>query len=203
MKANIYDYILSMYVSDDENRPSLTSIFPNDEYYCATDGHILITAKKEKLGIEYTGIANYPNALKLIKEHKSNETYHFDRTLFLEKLYEAEFKWRKSHLDCEECSGIGIKECKYCGSKSDCKDCNGTGESDEIKVFSDLELEGQDVKLFDTYFKPNYLNLILKTAFFLEADTITIKYQKEFRNKSFIFLIKDVKILLMPKIKSE
>ena len=202
MKPNVYDYILGMYVSDDANRPSLTSIFPNEDYYCATDGHILIATKKGKLGKEYDGIGNYPNALGLIKNNQSNETYHFDRTEFLQKLYEAEFIWKKTHLPCEECSGTGSKECKCCGSESDCKDCNGSGESDEIKIFSNLELEGEKIKLFDTYFYPNYLNLILQTAFFLEADTITIRQQKEAKNKSFLFEINDVIILLMPIIKS-
>ena len=101
MKPNIYDYVLGMYISDDENRPSLTSIFPNEDYYCATDGSILITAKKEKLGKEYDGIGNYPNVLTLIKNHQYDETFYFDRTYFLEKLCEAEFNWRKSHLPCE------------------------------------------------------------------------------------------------------
>lgn len=200
MSQNIYDYVLNMFKAKETLRTNLNEIFPNEDYYCATDSHCLAVVPKAKVSGNYLGAERHPvSALDLIKNHEGKDVTHVDRASFLKNFNLAQLQWSKQYKNCEKCSGHGTVECKCCHNESDCKSCGGSGNSDVIKAFSEMTLEGENIKLFGSTFYSSYLNMILMASYFLETNIITIRYDRDVKNKAFIFEIADLKILLMPK----
>lgn len=196
---NIYDYVLNLFKAKETLRVSLNEIFPNKDFYCASDAHILGVTAKENCGGIYQGAEKHPtSAIDLILNHESNEVIHVDRIEFMENFNLVVHQWDAEKLPCEKCSGQGSITCGCCENESDCKKCDGTGDSETIKPFSEMKLVGDDIMFFGTRFSSHYLNIVLMCSYFLESDTITIRYNKHASNKPFIFEINDLKILIMP-----
>ncbi len=199
-KPNIYDYVLSMFKSNDSLRPAFCQIFKNENYYCGTDSHALIIAETSLTGLTYNDVEKAPNALKVYNDAVTDTELILDRNELLSDFFSAEQVWKGEKLSCDECEGKGYKTCRCCGTDNDCEDCDGTGESFLDVPFSKATLYGEVVKLCETTFNTFLLNKVIQTAFFLEENKIIARYKKGSPRSSVTFEIGKVKILLMPQI---
>lgn len=201
MKPNKYDYVLSLFTSQDELRPAFAEPFPQEDVYCATDSHSLIIVDKTLAGLDYEGHEKAPNALSLYKNHISDTEFSVTKDELLSGFFSAEMKFLHTMKKCEECDGKGYKECHCCGNESDCEECDGSCEDFEQIPFGKPFLSGEFVCFAETTFYPNTLNKILQTANFIAEQNIIVKYEKGQPYRARVFLIGDVKILAMPSVK--
>lgn len=202
MKPNKYDYVLSLFTSQDEMRPAFATPFPQETFYCATDSHSLIVVQNNLPGLKYEGHEKAPNALGLYKNHTSDTEFSLTKEEFMEGFFSAEFRFMHSMKKCHKCDGKGYKECHCCGNESDCEECDGSGEDFEQIPFGKPFLHGELVRFAETTFYPNSLNKILIASNILGVDKIIVKYEKDQKYKSRVFYLGDVRILLMPSIKN-
>lgn len=202
MKPNIYDYILSMFKSNDSLRPALNEPFPQEDSVIATDSHSMIVVDKNLLACTYEGHEKAPNALGIFKDFQPDTEVVLNRDNLLSDFFKIEMEWYGKKVDCDVCEGSGSKECKCCGNESDCDDCDGTGSSFEEVPFTKPYLNGETIGLCATHFSSNYINKLFQVAFFLEEKEITASFVKGFPLKNVTFKIGKVDILLMPMIPS-
>lgn len=199
-QPNNYDYCLSLFKSTETLRPHLCKVFPQENYYIATDAHTVIYVDKQFSGLDYPIEERSVDALKFLHETLHDTEIMVDKNDILSQLLNVNFEWNKTFFKCEKCSGTGEQECQCCNNISDCKECDGTGYSDEVKPFSRVELRGEDLIFAENRFDSNLFHRMVQTAFFLEAKKITVKYTKHVKNKPVIFLIENATVLIMPKI---
>lgn len=200
MKANKYDYVLSLFTAQDEIRPAFAKPFPQESFYCATDSNCLIVVQNNLPALKYEGHEKAPNALNLYKNHISDSEFVITKDELLSGFFSAELQFLHSMKKCEKCDGKGYKECHCCGHENDCEECDGSGEDFEQIPFGKPFLHGELVRFAETTFYPNSLNKVLQAAYFLSEDKIFVKYEKDQPYRARAFYIGDVRILLMPSI---
>lgn len=197
MKISKYDYILSMFVSDEEWKQKMTKPFLNGEYYCATDSFSICVVPKQATAIDYEA-EGVRDALKVLKEKEEtfNDSITISKDFLLQQFTQLE--WEYKYKECERCNGAGIETCLCCGNETDCGECDGTGQSDKTEPFSKMKLIDDKIFFIDRYFDPNHINKVLLAAYILEEDNIVVRFEKEAVKLPVLFEIKDCRILLMP-----
>lgn len=201
MKANNYDYVLSLYKSTDEIRPNLCSVFPQGEYYISTDAHTIIYINKTDAGLEYPIVENSVNALKFLKENPTDSEMKVDKKDLTSYFVKAEMEWYNHYKKCGKCQGSGDIMCECCEHTSECKECYGSGDSEKIKPFSQPYLSAEDILFAENRFDANLFSRMVQTAYFLEADQITVRWNKDVKNRPVWFLISKATVMIMPKIR--
>ena len=197
---NNYDYVLSMYVSEDRLRPQMCKVFKQENYNIATDAYSVIFVGEKDSGLKYNPDDKSPKALPLLMDFIFDTTEVIDRNTFLSDFFTLERKWYSLTKDCEECDGSGSTECDCCGHDSDCKECDGSGNSDEKLPFGKPKLIGDNIFLFDRKISSVLANRMIQTAYFLEAEKITVKFNKSNDKQVFLFEIGEAKIIIMPTL---
>lgn len=199
MKVNQYDYVLSMFIPDVEYRTGRNNIFPNENYYCATDSFTLCVVPQELVGGEYEKIEKTPDVSGVLNKHSFNQEKKISKEFLLENLSSVEWIYRRHYKYCQECEGTGVEICECCGHQTDCEDCEGEGLSNDVIPFSKMALAGEDVLFLGKRVIPNYLNKVLLSAYILEAEDIICKWNDTI-SSPILFEIKDCKILIMSKL---
>ncbi|MCT3817113.1 hypothetical protein HZP37_13480 [Elizabethkingia anophelis] len=199
-KPNIYDYVLSMFVAQDDFRPAMMKPFINDKHYCATNGHILCAVKKQNTGLKYSEDKDAPNAFKLIEDFVSDREVVVNRDEVMSEYFNSENQWKTKKLSCEKCKGNGYESCKCCGNESECNECDGTGSSDTDVPFSKITLQGEQINFLERKLTPSLFHIVILTAYILESKEIIVKYLECNPAKAIYFKIKECEILLMPRM---
>ena len=98
--------------------------------------------------------------------------------------------------ECEECDGDGLVEWSYLNYDKhfDCPKCGGTGS---IKTGKKVIDNSKRLRIGNSAFSLNIINLIVKAAVILNLETIYLVHQTEAYTGS-IFQVGDVEILCMP-----
>jgi hypothetical protein len=200
MKANNYDYVLSLYKSTDEIRPNLCSVFPQDSYYIATDAHTIIYVNKTDAALEYPIVEKSVDGVKFLNENPTDSEMRVDKKDLASYFVTAEMKWFNNYKKCEKCDGSGDNMCGCCEHVSECKECYGSGDSEDVEPFSKPVLSGEDILFAENRFDANLFNRMVQTAYFLEADEILVKWNKGVKNRLVWFQIAKATVMLMPKI---
>ena len=197
-KANVYDYVLSMYVSENNLRPQMCKVFKQENYNIATDSYSVIFVDEKDSGLKYDSDDKSPKALHFLNDFIFDTTEVIDRNTFLSDFFTLERIWYSSTKACEKCDGSGSIECDCCGNDSDCKECDGSGDSYEKLPFVKPELIGDNIFLFDRKFSSVLTSKMIQTSYFLEAEKITVKFNKANDRQPFLFEIGEAKIIIMP-----
>lgn len=200
LKPNVYDYLLSLFTANETMRPALNEPFPQEGHYCATDSNSLILFQDNLSGVTYKGNEKAPDAWKIFAEHKTDTEFQINKKDLLSGYFTSKIKFENSVKTCEKCKGSGYEVCKCCGHDNECLECDGTGEDYEQVPFGKAFIKGNLIQFAETNFFPNTLHKVLQTAYMLNADLITVRYEKNSPLKARLFLIGEVRILLMPSI---
>lgn len=196
MKANIYDFILTSYSSNDTLQPVIMTAGLIDDMAYSTDAYACIRFDRELANKDYTN-PDFPNAkaiydnLKLDIKHKVN----VDELLL--NLFNCELCFETKSELCEKCVGQGKHECKCCDNYNDCNDCDGTGRNEIDKPYAKLEVIGSDLKIFGKTLAPKLLYRALNTAMLLKEKTMILQYSEK-RNE-LVFQVGKCEILIMTK----
>jgi hypothetical protein len=192
MKTIKNDYLIRQFVASDSFRPAMMKVSLQDGYLYATDAHIVGKINADLCVQKYESVEKYPNAEKIISEHKSIETKEISVEQLFHELMKIECCFKPKMIKCENCDGDGVYICDHCDSECDCKECAGTGKV----AVKELELTSEyDCNLFGKKYKLKYLDLIIKTAVYLEVKEIKISNSE---GNGTIFKVGDFTILLMP-----
>lgn len=197
---NNYDYVLSMYVSDDILRPAMCKVFKQENLNIATDSYSVIYVDDTKPGFKYEEDDKAPNAINLLKNFTFDRTENLNRDSLLSNYLTLGNKWSKKYKPCDKCEGYGEVECTCCGNDSECEDCDGTGESNEVESFTIPTLSGDKIKLFDRKIGSTFLHRVIQSAFFLGVENFTVKFNSENTKQAFLFEIDSAKIIVMPTL---
>lgn len=193
MKNIRNDYCIRMFVGSDSLRPAMTKVSLQDGYLYATNAHIVGKIKADLCVQNYATVEEYPNAEKVISEHKSFEKKTASVDTLFNDLMKIECCFKPKMIDCDNCDGDGVYVCDHCNSECDCKECGGTGQV----AGNELELTSEhDCILFGKKYKLQYLDLIIRTAVYTGVKKIEISNGEGARGT--IFSVGDFTILLMP-----
>lgn len=195
MKTIKNDYCIRQFVGSDTLRPAMTKVNLQDGYLYSTDAYIVAKIKEDLCVQNYTAIEKYPNAEKIIKEHKSLEKKTVSVDSLFNDLMKIECCFKPKMIDCDKCDGNGVYVCDHCNSECDCKECDGTGQV----AGTELELTSEhDCVLFNRKYKLKYLDLIIRTAVYTDVKEIEISNGTNEASGT-LFTVGDFTILLMPR----
>lgn len=197
-----FDYLLTIFLSNDKHRETLRKPIPTENFVYAADGHSAIKIQKNLLVFSYVQIENAPDVEAVI----SPLYREFEITctaIYVQDLAHILSTSRIGYLNqlCEKCDGSGLVVCHECNNEHDCKSCDGHGHSDCVfpvrLTYSPSEC---DVFLFGGRFSPHLLERVLIAAFALNAKNIEIRSIAQ----RFLFTVKgdkgSVEILIMGKL---
>lgn len=177
MKVNKYDFILKMFVGDNDARPAL--MFPGtikDMVY-ASDANVVIRFPADLCLQKYT-TEDFPNAQKIYEDFQVESETESSAIELLEALYECQFIYEKKFVECDVCDGTGEIECHCCNNSSDCKNCDGEGEEMMEANFSKPQLAGEYVRFIGYLFNPRFLYMVVQSSLILGEEKYSIKKSK-------------------------
>ena len=207
------DFLLNLYTSSDEIRPSMC--FPNTENgnVYATDAHALIVVPEGELCLKYSTNEKYPNAQKIIDEIEVKELTSINAKVsdVAKELTKARIEVDKDSIKCKECKGSGTVEFEYEDKTGethsiddDCPICNGEGADEKDSKFARIKLsliEKEDsnytaIQIGDLFFHPFQLYRLFMVALLNQQETIKIFYDAD-NYGSCISYIGKIKVLTM------
>jgi hypothetical protein len=193
MKTIKNDYCIRMFAGSDNLRPAITKVHLENGYLYATNAYIVGKVKADLCVKNYVPVEKYPNAEKIISEHKSIEKKIVNIDALFNDLMKIECCFKPKLINCDVCNGGGVCTCENCDSEYDCKTCGGDGEVPG----KELELSSEyDCSLFNKKYKLQYLDLIIKTAVYTGVKEIIISNAEGTRGT--MFTVGDFTILLIP-----
>lgn len=203
MKKNIYDFITTLFTSDDEIRPALTKPGLIDDFVYATDAHTAIKIKAHLFSIEsldeYSKNLKFPKADVVFNDTKNYEkTQDFRVKDLLMHFYNCQLKSENIYEDCDVCDGAGEVECKCCGNDAECKNCDGSGHGILKNDFGLVTVYGKDIFLLTKKLNPAYFYRVIHVAMILNIETLSVKYTDE--KYGMVFTVGDIEILIMSKV---
>lgn len=190
--------MLNLFVGTDELRPDLCKPFFQKGNFIATDAYTLILIPPEGTGLHFPE-QEKPNVYNSIPPN-DKESREINIHRLIEKLPPVLIdEYRTEETKCSECKGKGEVECDHCGQDTDCEDCNGIG------VFTKNIPTGkkiQDEEAFYTFlgvgYKYRYLNRLIEACKIAKTDTIQQVRLAE--NSANVFMLGNIKILIMPLV---
>lgn len=207
------DFLLNLYTSSDDNRPSMC--FPNSEKgnVYATDAHALIVIPDSELCLKYSTNEKYPNAQKLINEIEAKELTSVKAKVseLAKELTKARIEVDKDSIKCKECKGSGTVEFEYEDKTrythyidADCPICDGKGSDEKDSKFARIKLSMIEkendkytgIQVGDLYFHPFQLYRLFMVALLNKQEIIEIFYDAE-NYGSCISYIGKIKVLTM------
>lgn len=207
---NIYDYVISHFISKDERRSSITEAYQTEDYVYGTDAYIVIRTPKQYCLKKYRSMHNNdPDKPKPPNFESVFNTEDFP--MEKEKLTTGELlpvidKIKidtRSYTECENCAGKGRVYCTCCDNENDCKDCDGEGEVENTKsavlcrsvYFEDDSGEYiRYIKIGNNHYNPAKLELVMLAMLILGEVECTYS---EIENKKGLFTIGPVEIICM------
>jgi hypothetical protein len=202
MKNPKFDYLLTIFFSNDKLRKALMHPIPAENYVYATDAHSAIKIQKKLLVFSYNQIENAPDVESVISPVYSEKEITFN-AIHVQDLTHILSQSRIGYTKqmCEVCDGDGTVVCSSCSNEHDCKSCSGSGVSNCVyPVRITYSTSECTVFLFDGKFSPHLLERVLIAAFALNAQNIEIRSI----GQKFLFTIKGdegcVEILIMGKL---
>lgn len=207
------DFLLNLYTSSDEDRPSMC--FPNAENgnVYATDAHALIVVPESELCLNYSRNEKYPNAQKLVDEIEEKQLTSINAKVseVAKELTKARIEVDKDSIKCKECKGSGTVEFEYSDKQhethyidGDCPICDGAGSDEKDSKFARVKLsmiEKEDdkytaIQIGDLHFHPFQLYRLFMVALLNREEFININYDSE-NYGSCISYIGKIKVLTM------
>lgn len=195
------DEIINQFHVPGSDREIISKPYSVDDYVIATEGQMLLMAPKSRFKNSYD-VAPMTTASKLksvIPEQK------LQAKISVKELYEKIDAIEKdkvyNHADCEPCDGWGQVDWEfYHNGKTyreqfDCPICDGSGEG-EIESTEIIYGFHKKCKIGANGFTIQLLEKILKLAIHLELDEMILLTNEQ--RKPALFLLGDVKIMLMP-----
>jgi len=123
--------VCDMFVSRDELRPAMCTVFTNGNRAYATDAHALISLPVSLIDFQWQQPENPPKAEPILNEVIYNSKWFTIKHSELSAIFE-QIPFEDVFEDCPECGGEGKVECESCGALHECSDCNGEGSSEVI-----------------------------------------------------------------------
>jgi hypothetical protein len=212
---NIYDYILRIFVGDDEYRPWINNPFYINELAFSTDSHLMVFFDKN-LATDIKPIDDKQNAKVM---DVINIPRDLEFTIPIEKLKEnlllCEFIPEKrrtgKYVNCDVCGGEGEVEWEFHHNSQsfnrdfDCPVCDGSGHSEEpiTSPTGNATFEQyQRALIYKSHLDCRYLHKLHQLANLLNATEVTLISQAG-PNKPSLFKIGDVSLIIMPMIFDE
>lgn len=191
-----YDYCIRQFTAfNDELRPWANKVNLSSKYLYASDSHIVCKIAANLCIHKYTGGDKDPDFETIFNEHVTHERINYNIDELFYSLMKMDVCYVPMMVECDNCDGDGYTECDCCGSDVKCNKCDDDGKIESSKLTTSGKY---DVFLNKHKFNREYIERIVRTAIILGQKQISVSFQKEYRGV--IFNLKDVTILLMPKM---
>lgn len=190
-KKEYLDNIIRKFCSKDQTRPALMRPHLDEEIVISTNAHVLIMCPLIHLSGQYYASDNFPNYKAIIPIESE---YNYDNIInstswdFIKK----DIPIVDVFEECEYCKCTGEVKCNL-GYNHECENC--TDGHTRVIIGKEYDYEKYLIKIGDCIFNPNYVDLLFDVATFFNTNIIV---KKLVAHKICLFIINDVKVLLMP-----
>lgn len=179
--------LLNTFVAKDDPRTYLYKPFLVADYYCATNGHMIIFIDNDGSlpEIQSGKMSDNKKVLTLVAHCKLKPEYSIDI---------PDGTKPSQYEDCHKCNGTGMVECFACNHPEQCEYCDGAGK---IEKFEPIIIDDIGVP-----FASHYLHTLKNIGAKLEAgnnDESSFIFRGEIRGIKYMGALN---IMRMPKEKA-
>lgn len=189
-----------LFYTKDELRPKISSPFEADGYVVASNGHVLIRVRKNRVDFEYDASNKGPDMTGIIPEYNRNSLLQLNKQFFDVYKTVDEYEDVIKNVECYKCRGKRVVEWTHESYKklSACPICSGKGfhEKTVSEKTGKRLFNYQVIKIENSYFLMRAFYIIFSVQELVGGDIVLVSLGDD--NSKGMFKIGDCEVLIMP-----